>query len=469
MSHGNIISRGFFNPFNVNYTKTYKDTRFLMNVYFYTLGCRVNQYETDAARELFIEGGYEITENPEEADICVVNTCSVTGEADRKSRQQLRKMARINPDTIVVAMGCAVEVANGKVDGDVLVGTRDKNKVVTIVEEYIKTNSESNREVWHTRPEVTRSDVYHEFGTVLSPEGTRAFVKIEDGCNKFCSYCIIPYARGRVASRSRENVVKEVVSLAESGFSEVVISGIHLCSYGKDRGEDIMSLLSLLKEIDSIDGINRIRLGSLEPKSMTREFIDGLATISKLCPHFHLSLQSGSDTVLSRMNRDYTSEEYLERVNLLREKFPTMALTTDIICGFPGETDEEFAETLAFVEKAGFTKVHVFPYSLREGTKAAKMEQLPSGVGKKRANELILWSDRKESEFASSFVGSRRSVLIEREISSNDSIKVISGYTPEYVRAEITISSSDNTDYKGKLVEFDVTSADGCTIKGSIN
>ncbi len=440
-----------------------------MKVYFYTLGCRVNQYETDAARELFVEGGFEITEVPEEADICVVNTCSVTGEADRKSRQQLRKMARLNPEIIVVAMGCAVEVANGKVDADVLVGTREKNQVVSKVNEFISNNSsELTREVWHERPEVTRSDVYHEFGTVLSPEGTRAFIKIEDGCNKFCSYCIIPYARGRVASREKENILKETHELVRKGFSEVIISGIHVCSYGKDRGEDVMALLELLKEINSIPGINRIRLGSLEPKSMTKEFISGLREVTKLCPHFHLSLQSGSDTVLSRMNRDYTSDEYLERVSWLREAFPTMSLTTDVICGFPGETDEEFEETKEFVKKADFSKIHVFPYSVREGTKAAKMKQLPSGLGKKRAGELIFWSNEAEALFAVKQVNLKHSILVEKCVASEDGTLTVSGYTPEYVRADVVVNNGNDVDYVGKIIDFIAESVEDCTIKGII-
>lgn len=441
-----------------------------MKIYFYTLGCRVNQYETDAARELFIEKGHTITESAEEADVCIVNTCTVTGEADRKSRQQLRKMARLNENAIVCAMGCAVEVANGKIDADILVGTREKNRVVEIVEKFCEErNAELSREAWHERPEVSKTDVYHEFGTVLSPEGTRAFVKIEDGCNKFCSYCIIPFARGRVASRDKENILKEVKELSLKGFSEVVISGIHLCSYGKDRGEDIMSLLELLKEINSIDEIKRIRLGSLEPKSMTEEFISGLKGVTKLCPHFHLSLQSGSDTVLKRMNRDYTSDEYLFRVGLLRSAFPTMSLTTDIICGFPGETDEEFNETLEFVKKADFSKVHVFPYSVREGTKAAKMEQLRSGLGKERANKLIEWSDNQEKLFAQKQVGSEKKVLVEKIISSDDSTMVVTGYTEEYVRTEILVPNTVVfDDIKGDIVSIKVDSANDCTINGSI-
>ena len=414
-----------------------------MKVYFFTLGCRVNQYETDAARELFLSSGYELVGNPEEADICIVNTCTVTGEADRKSRQHLRKFARVNPDAIIVAMGCASEMADGEVDADIVCGTHDKNELVARVEAFLAARDGSDvpltHKTNHVRPEVSKKDDYHDFGTVLSPEGTRAFVKIEDGCNQFCSYCIIPFARGRVASRSEANIIAEVWSLAEQGYCEVVLSGIHLCSYGKDRGEDIMALLEVIRKIDAIPGIERIRLGSVEPLSLTDEFIEGLGSVKKLCPHFHLSLQSGSDTVLKRMNRTYNSEQYASRVALLREKFPTMQLTTDVICGFPGETDEEFAETCEFVEKVELNKIHVFPYSVREGTKAAKMEQLPSNVSHERAAKLKAWSEKREEEYASSFIGKEVEVLLESEIEGEEGAYVpyFRGYTYEYVKTEV--------------------------------
>ncbi len=418
-----------------------------MKVYFYTLGCRVNQYETDAARELFIKAGFEIADSAEDADVCVVNTCTVTGEADRKSRQQLRRMARINPDTIVVAMGCMTEMAEAVIDADVVCGTKDKTSVVEKTLEYISRRSQGeclSRGVMHHRPEVTKKDVYHEFGTVLSPEGTRAFIKVEDGCNKFCTYCIIPFARGRVASRDEDAVLKEAEDLALRGYSEVIVSGIHVCSYGKDRGEDSLALVRLLKKINSIEGISRIRLGSLEPMSLTDGFIEGLSEVTKLCPHFHLSLQSGCDKILRKMNRDYTSEEYLKRVRKLRDIYPSMSLTTDIICGFPEETEEDFLQTVEFVKTAAFSKVHVFPYSERNGTVAARMPQVPMHVRKDRASRLISVSDVLEHEFASGKVGMNTQVLIE---TFKDGYA--EGYTPEYIRAKIR---TEDGSLKGKTV-----------------
>ena len=406
-----------------------------MKVYFLTLGCRVNQYETDAARRLFLDNGHENVDSPEDADVCIVNTCSVTGEADRKSSQMLRRMAKNNPKAVIVAMGCASELKNGEVPADIVIGTRDKNTVVTKVEEFFAhRGKELTHSASHVRPEVSKSDEYHDFGTVLSPEGTRAFIKVEDGCNNFCTFCVIPYARGRVVSRSEESCLKEAEFLVSSGFKEIIVSGIHLCSYGKDQGKDILSLLELLKKIDSIEGLERLRLGSLEPKSMTPEFISGLKELKHLCPHFHLSLQSGSDTVLKRMNRKYTTAEYEDRVKALRAEFPDMSLTTDIITGFPEETEAEFNETIEYARKLKFAKIHVFPYSEREGTKAADMPQMDMSIRKSRAKRLIEVSDELASEFASSMTGKEIEILIEK-IEENDCKTIAEGYTGNYVRA----------------------------------
>ena len=406
-----------------------------MKVYFLTLGCRVNQYETDAARRLFLDNGYENADSPEEADVCIVNTCSVTGEADRKSSQMLRRMAKNNPKAVIVAMGCSTELKTGDVPADIVIGTREKNTVVAKVEEFLasRKNNELDHKTSHVRPEVSKSDVYHDFGTVLSPEGTRAFIKVEDGCNNFCTYCVIPYARGRVVSRPEEACVKEAEFLVENGFKEIIVSGIHLCSYGKDQGRDISALLELLKKIDAIDGLERLRLGSLEPKSMTPEFIAGLKELKRLCPHFHLSLQSGSDTVLKRMNRKYTTEEYEDRVKALRAEFPDMSLTTDIITGFPEETEEEFIETIEYARKLKFAKIHVFPYSVREGTRAADMPQIDMSIRKARAKRLIEVSDELASEFAASMTGKEAVILIEK-IEEKDGRFIAEGYTENYVR-----------------------------------
>lgn len=430
-----------------------------MKVYFLTLGCRVNQYETDAARRLFLDNGHENADTPEEADVCIVNTCSVTGEADRKSSQMLRRMAKNNPDAVIVAMGCASELKNGEVPADIVIGTRDKNTVVTKVEEFVQAREKKDlaHTSSHTRPEVSKTDEYHDFGTVLSPEGTRAFIKIEDGCNNFCTYCVIPYARGRVVSRPEESCVKEAEFLVKSGYKELIVSGIHLCSYAKDRGEDITALLDLLKRIDSIEGLERLRLGSLEPKSMTPEFISGLKELKHLCPHFHLSLQSGSDTVLKRMNRKYTTAEYEDRVKALRAEFPDMSLTTDIITGFPEETEEEFDETLEFAKRLKFAKIHVFPYSEREGTKAADMPQMDMSIRKTRAKRLIEVSDELASEFASSMTGKEIEILIEK-IEEKDGKTVAEGYTANYIRTYGELKTPDIT--KGSIVKGVITGSE---------
>lgn len=426
-----------------------------MNIYFFTLGCRVNQYETDAVRKQFLDRGHVVVDAPDKADVCVVNTCTVTSEADRKSRQSLRKMVRANGDTIVCAMGCAAEMSDGVLDADIVCGTRDKNQIVDKVEAFVNEAKNKTHEVSHNRPEVSKSDVYHDFGTVESPEGTRAFVKIEDGCNNFCTYCIIPFARGRVVSRDFDSIIDEVKYLADEGYKEIILSGIHLCSYGKDRGEGIEALLEVIKAIHDIEGVERIRLGSLEPMSMTEEFISAIGNMSKMCPHFHLSLQSGSDTVLKRMGRHYNSEQYLEKVMLLRQQFPTMSLTTDIICGFPGETDEEFEETMEFAKKAGFSKIHVFPYSVREGTVAAKMKQLPGGIARQRTAVLNEWQAKQEELFAESFVGKEVSVLLE---SYHDDEACYTGYTEEYVKTKVYTDDKGQT---GNIIRATVTGRDG--------
>lgn len=427
-----------------------------MKVYFLTLGCRVNRYETDAMRRLFLDKGFEVTEDASEADCCVVNTCSVTGEADRKSHQMLRKMARLNPDAVVVATGCSAELADGTIDCDLIVGNREKNEIADRVLEYMKQQGKHEHTASHVRPEVTKKDEYHDFGSVLSPEGTRAFIKVEDGCNNFCTYCAIPYARGRVASRSFESCVEEAKFLADSGYKEITVSGIHLCSYGKDRGDDIMSLLKLLQAIDTVPGVERLGLGSLEPMSMTEEFIEGLAGLKHLCPHFHLSLQSGSDTVLKRMNRRYDTEDYTERVRLLRKYFPDMSLTTDIITGFPGETEEEFEETCLFARKMAFAKIHVFPYSEREGTAAAAMPQMDMSVRKARAAKLISISDELSAEFAAGMTGKTAAVLVE---TVSDGIP--EGYTANYVRTKITEGADVSEIRSGDIVKGVISGSDG--------
>lgn len=427
-----------------------------MKVYFLTLGCRVNQYETDALRSMFLERGHELADKPEDADCCVVNTCSVTSEADRKSRQMLRRMARLNPDTIVVAAGCSAETTDGKVAADIIAGTKERLTIVDRAEKLFAERAALTHEQDHTRPAVSKQDEYHDFGSVLSPEGCRAFMKIEDGCDSFCTYCIIPFARGRVASRSPESCIKEAQYLADNGFKEIIVSGIHLCSYGKDRGEEIMSLAALLKEIDAVKGIERLRLGSLEPISMTDEFIDALADLKHICPSFHLSLQSGSDTVLKRMNRHYDSKGYASRVSRLRERFPDMSLTTDIIVGFPGETDEEFEETMRFAKDMGFARIHVFPYSLRKGTKAAEMEQVAPEIKKQREARLLALASDLSSGFAEQMTGKEEEVLVEKIEGT-----IASGYTRNYVRAEVPFDPGSKLHAPGDIITGTVTGSNG--------
>ena len=437
-----------------------------MKVYFLTLGCRVNQYETDAARRLFLDNGHENADTSEEADVCIVNTCSVTGEADRKSSQMLRRMAKNNPNAVIVAMGCASELKTGEVPADIVIGTREKNTVVKRVEEFLASGGKGSldHKTSHVRPEVSKTDEYHDFGTVLSPEGTRAFIKIEDGCNNFCTYCIIPFARGRVVSRDEGSCLKEAEFLVGSGYKELIVSGIHLCSYGKDQGKDISALLDLLKKIDAVEGLKRLRLGSLEPKSMTPEFISGLKGLKHLCPHFHLSLQSGSDTVLKRMNRKYTTAEYEDRVNALRSEFPDMSLTTDIITGFPEETEEEFNETIEYARKLKFAKIHVFPYSERKGTKAAAMPQMDMSIRKARAKRLIEVSSALEAEFASSMIGKDAEILIEK-ITEKDGREIAEGYTANYIR---TFADLDGRNFsRGDIVKGVIFGSENenCTLR----
>ena len=424
---------------------------FKRKVYFYTLGCRVNQYETDAARELFISAGYESCDDPSEADVCVVNTCTVTAEADRKSGQRLRRLSRENPNAVIVAMGCSSEMADGFVDADIVLGTRDKNEIVLRVEDFIEQKDQKSRRTAHKRPDVSKTDIYHDFGTVISPEGSRAFMKIQDGCNNFCTFCIIPFARGRVASRSPQHIIEEARNLAAAGFKEIIVSGIEICSYGADRGEGIEALLNVLRDIASVDGISRIRLGSMEPSSLTAEFINGLSQIEQLCPHFHLSLQSGSDTVLKRMNRKYDSSLYLEKVNLLRDAFPGMKLTTDVICGFPGETDEEFSKTLNFLQECGMNKVHVFPYSVRSGTRAASMVQVPGNIARERASLVSRLSDEAEERFARSLVGCEHEVLVETVNTDKTGRSYFTGYTREYVMTRCYFDFLDSSSSSSSL------------------
>lgn len=409
-------------------------------VRFVTLGCKVNQYETNAMAQKFLEKGYQIIEEitPEnediKPDICIINTCTVTNMSDRKSRQMLRRMKEKNPSTIVVAVGCYAQVAKKELakipEIDLVLGNNEKVEIVKYVEEYIN-NHINNVEL----DDVMYSKEFSDFGDVTYTEKTRAVIKIQDGCDRFCSYCIIPYARGRVRSRKPENIISEITQIASKGIKEVVITGIHIASYGKDFAMSKDSkltnyrLIDLLEEINEIQGIQRIRLGSIEPLLITVEFVERLKKLEKICHHFHLSLQSGCDETLKRMNRRYTTEQFKEIVRLLRGAYSDVNLTTDIIVGFPGETDEEFNKTYQFLKEIKFYKMHIFKYSPRKGTKAAVMpNQINGDIKEERSKKLIELSDRNEIEYNKSYIGKNVEVLFEEEKDG-----MYKGHTQNYI------------------------------------
>lgn len=411
---------------------------------FMTLGCKVNRYETDGVRQLFLDLGFSAVDSKDTADVYVINTCTVTAEADRKSGQAIRRMKKQNPDAVVASMGCRVQIMAEDGYADVSAGTGNRTAIVQLVIEELKKRF-GRSFFFLEEPEdsmVKENKKSHLFSPapvfpsyVVSQEDTRAYIKIEDGCDAFCSYCIIPYVRGRIISRPREDVIREAKKLAEKGFREVVLTGIHICSYGKDQGRDISALAEIIEDIAKIDEVWRIRLSSLEPKSISENFLRRISRISKLCPHFHLSLQSGSDAILKRMNRNYSPEQYEERTRLLRKYFPGCGLTTDVIVAFPGESEEEHKESLAFCEKIGFSKIHIFPFSPRAGTPAAKMEpKIPSDIANKRKKEFAEIECRMRRDFAGLFVGDQREVLIEKKTREG----FYTGYTKEYIRIYIT-------------------------------
>lgn len=399
----------------------------------HNLGCKVNAYETEAMQQMLEAAGYEIVPFEPGADIYVINTCSVTNIADRKSRQMLHKAKKMNPDAIVVAAGCYVQADTKKAEADasidIIIGNNKKQELIPILESY-RTGHQKTTEC----VDINHTKEYENLEIDRTEEHTRAYLKVQDGCNQFCTYCIIPYARGRIRSKKTEDVVNEVKRLAASGCQEVVLTGIHLSSYGKERPEDQENLLTLIQAVHQVDGIERIRLGSLEPGIITEEFAAAISSLPKVCPHFHLSLQSGCTTTLKRMNRRYTAEEYREKCEILRKYYPAPALTTDVITGFPGETEEEFAESKAFVDKVDFYETHIFKYSRREGTKAAAMkDQVPDQIKAVRSAELIELSHRKQAAYEERLIGTTQEVLIEEKIIRNGEELQI-GHTKEYVK-----------------------------------
>lgn len=398
----------------------------------YTLGCKVNQYDTEAVLEKFKEAGYEIVEFHDFADVYIVNTCTVTHLSDRKCRQMLRKTKKINPNSTLVAMGCYAQIAGDKIkeqvnEVDIIVGTDRRNQIVELVNNF----NRSQNEMINVVSNIMDVREFEEMTISHIGERTRVYVKVQEGCNNYCTYCIIPYTRGRIRSRNEDQVYNEISKLAGLGFKEIILTGIHVLAYGKDLGNT--NLIQLLKRVHEIEGIERIRMSSIEPVAINEAFIDALRALPKVCHHFHLSLQSGSNTVLKRMNRKYTTEEYASSVSTLRALWPDVAITTDVIVGFPGETNEEFKETLEFVKQVKLSQIHIFPFSPREGTPAAKMkDQISPEIKEKREKELALEEQILRKAFMTQFIGKVMEVLFEKHHGG-----YVAGYTSNYLRVQV--------------------------------
>ena len=398
----------------------------------HNLGCKVNSYETEAMQQLLEAAGYQIVDFEEKADVYIINTCSVTNVADKKSRQMLHRAKAKNPEALVVAAGCYAQAAGEKLLEERLAGREPQDAVI----------------------DISAAQEYEALHIERQADHTRAFIKVQDGCNQFCSYCIIPYTRGRVRSRRPEDVEEEVRTLAEKGYQEIVLTGIHLSSYGTDFKEEPQDLLELTKRLHQIPGVKRIRFGSLEPRLITEEFVRELSAMEKICPHFHLSLQSGCDATLKRMNRHYTCEDYLYRCGILRKYFRDPAITTDVIVGFPGETDEEFAETKKFLETVHFYEMHVFKYSRRAGTRADRMpDQVPEPVKTKRSAELLALEKEMSKAYRASFLGRETEVLLEEPVEIGGA-RYMMGHTKEYVKAAVPEAGGKNCFVRGVLKEF---------------
>lgn len=403
----------------------------------HNLGCKVNAYEVEAMQQLLEKAGYEIVPFAEGADVYLINTCTVTNIADRKSRQMLHRAKKMNPDAIVVAAGCYVQTDEGKLVADpavdLIIGNNQKTRIVELLEEYGQEHQKSSHII-----EINKTKEYEELSIETTAEHVRAYIKIQDGCNQFCTYCIIPFARGRVRSRSLDEITEEVRRLAAKGYKEVVLTGIHISSYGVDfPKEDNTRLLDLLRAVQEIDGIARIRLGSLEPRIITEDFMEGIAGISKFCPHFHLSLQSGCDKTLKAMNRRYTAKEYKETCDRIRRFYERPAITTDVIVGFPQESEEDFEESRAFVESVHFYETHIFKYSRRHGTKAAAMDgQLTEAEKAARSDVLLALNEKRMREFEQKILGTELELLLEEEVEIEGKI-YLTGHSREYVKGAV--------------------------------
>ena len=422
----------------------------MLKVALHNLGCKVNAYETEAMAQKLEDAGYEIVPFNEKADVYIINTCSVTNMADRKSRQMLHKAKKMNEDAVVVAAGCYVQTATEKLledlSVDILIGNNKKKDIVEELQKYFDDNKYNKNVI-----DINATNEYEELELATVTEHTRAYIKIQDGCNQFCSYCIIPYARGRIRSREFDNIKQEVTELAQKGFKEIVLTGIHLSSYGNNENK----LIDVVEMIAGIEGVERIRLGSLEPNIVTEDFAKRLAKVDKICPHFHLSMQSGCDNTLKRMNRHYTSDEYFEKCELLRKYFDNPAFTTDVIVGFPGETQEDYEISREFVKKVRFSELHVFKYSKRDGTVAAKMEnQIPEPVKTERSEDLIKVGEKLTMEYRRKFIGKKVSVLFEEIINvAGENYWV--GHTKEYIKVIMKSDKDISGDVKNvSLIGF---------------
>ena len=422
----------------------------MLKVALHNLGCKVNAYETEAMAQKLEDAGYEIVPFNEKADVYIINTCSVTNMADRKSRQMLHKAKKMNEDAVVVAAGCYVQTATEKLledlSVDILIGNNKKKDIVEELQKYFDDNKYNKNII-----DINATNEYEELELATVTEHTRAYIKIQDGCNQFCSYCIIPYARGRIRRREFDNIKQEVTELAQKGFKEIVLTGIHLSSYGNNENK----LIDVVEMIAGIEGVERIRLGSLEPNIVTEDFAKRLAKVDKICPHFHLSMQSGCDNTLKRMNRHYTSDEYFEKCELLRKYFDNPAFTTDVIVGFPGETQEDYEISREFVKKVRFSELHVFKYSKRDGTVAAKMEnQIPEPVKTERSEGLIKVGENLTMEYRRKFIGKKVSVLFEEIINvAGENYWV--GHTKEYIKVIMKSDKDISGDIKNvSLIGF---------------
>ena len=430
-------------------------------VSFYTLGCKVNQYETNAMEQQFIKNNYKIVENTQKADIYVINTCTVTNMAERKSRQMLRRVKEINPSAVLVVCGCYAQVAKNELEQipeiDIILGINEKNEIVQIVENYMEKMAEQDKKSQEAEiDDVSKQKEFLDFGDVTYTEKNRAVVKVQDGCNMFCSYCIIPYARGRIRSRKIESVVSEIEKIAKEKIKEVVITGIHVASYGKDFDNENTSkkirLIDLLEAINKIDGIDRIRLSSLEPTIVDEKFATRLSKLDKICDHFHLSLQSGCDETLKRMNRKYTTQIYRDAVATLRKYYPEASFTTDVIVGFPSETDEEFAKTYEFLKEIDFYRLHVFKYSPRRGTVAEKMpNQIDGNKKEERSNKLIELSNSMENKHNQSYIGKTVKVLFEE---FEDGF--FKGHTTNYMMVKVAGEEEQSDKFVNKILDVKI-------------